>query len=98
MDDRGATTTTGIQPHRLHRAKRKVSAAAKCVGGRSFARTGALSSLPCIRRIVVEPNSGLPTFQIVRCIELTQVELRIWWLARRSRPLNLIYIWGNERS
>ena len=76
MDDRGATKTTGIQPHRLHRAKRKVSAAAKCVGGRSFARTGALSSLPCIRRIVVEPNSGFPDNQIVRWFAQPRVKFR----------------------
>ena len=98
MDDRGATKTAGIQPHRLHRAKRKVSASAKCVGGRDFACTGALSSRPCLRRIGVEPNAGLPGTMIVLCIELAQCKLRILCLARRSRPLNLIYIWVKERS
>ena len=69
MDDRGATATASIQSHRLPRAKRKVSAAAKCVGGRGFARTGALSSRPCRRRIA-EPHSGLVAHQIVRwCVQ-----------------------------
>ena len=42
--------------------------------------------------------SGLPDNWIVLCVELTQVELRILCLARRSRLSNLIYIWVNERS
>ena len=76
MDDRGATATASIQPHRLPRATRKVRAAAKYVGGRDFARTGALSSRPCRRRIVVEPNSGLPDLMIVRWFAQPRVKFR----------------------
>ena len=50
------------------------------------------------RMIAFCPDSGLLAYWIVLCVELTQVELRILCLARRSRPLNLIYIWVNERS